>query len=159
MDRRQLLAGATLSALAALFPLSNAFAAEPLKLATPKTIKVGVTAGIAAEVLEQALPIAKERGLNIKIVEFQDYVPPNVALHSHDLDANIYQTVPFIEAQSRDHGYNFAVVGQAFTLPMAFYSKKVKSFKDAPEGATVGIPNDQAMGARALLILDKNGVI
>ena len=159
MDRRQLLAVATLSALAALFPLSNAFAAEPLKLATPKTIKVGVTAGIAAEVLEQALPIAKERGLNIKIVEFQDYVQPNVALHSHDLDANIYQTVPFIEAQSRDHGYNFAVVGQAFTLPMAFYSKKVKSFKDAPEGATVGIPNDQAMGARALLILDKNGVI
>ena len=67
--------------------------------------------------------------------------------------------MPFIEAQSRDHGYNFAVVGQAFTLPMAFYSKKVKSFKDAPEGATVGIPNDQAMGARALLILDKNGVI
>ena len=159
MDRRQLLAGATLSALAALFPLSNAFAAEPLKLATPKTIKVGVTAGIAAEVLEQALPIAKERGLNSKIVEFQDYAQPNVALHSHDLDANIYQTVPFIEAQSRDHGYNFAVVGQAFTLPMAFYSKKVKSFKDAPEGATVGIPNDQAMGARALLILDKNGVI
>lgn len=159
MQRRTLLKTALIaSVLTAISP--TLWANEtPFSLTTPKIITVGVTAGIAGEVLEQVLPIAKERGLTIRIVEFQDYVQPNVALDAHDLDANIFQTVPFIEAQSRDHGYKFAVVGQAFTLPMAFYSKKVKSFDEAPVGATVGIPNDQAMGGRALLILDKNGVI
>ncbi len=159
MQRRILLGGFAASALLSAFP-SFAFADEaPAKLAKPTKIKVGVTAGIAGEVLEQVVPIARERGLEIEIVEFQDYVQPNVALHSHDLDANIFQTRPFIEAQSRDRGYHFAVVGQAFTLPMAFYSKKVKRFEDAPVGSTVGIPNDQAMGGRALLILDKAGII
>lgn len=158
MKRRQLLGTVVSAGILASLPWQGLLAAET-RLDPPKKIKVGVTAGISGEVLEQVLPIAKARGLEIEIVEFQDYVQPNVALHAGDLDANIFQTRPFIEAQSRDHGYHFAVVGQAFTLPMAFYSKKVKRFEDAPKGATVGIPNDQAMGGRALLILDKNGII
>ncbi len=158
MKRRELLGGLALAAFTGSFSPSL-FAQTAARLDKPVKIRVGVTAGIAGEVLEQVLPIARERGLEIEIVEFQDYVQPNVALHSGDLAANIFQTRPFIEAQSRDRGFHFAVVGQAFTLPMAFYSKQVKRFEDAPKGATVGIPNDQAMGGRALLILDKAGII
>ena len=63
-----------------------------------KTLKIGVTAGLHAQILEQVLPIAKKNGLNIKIVEFQDYVQPNAALAAGDLDVNIFQTKPFLDA-------------------------------------------------------------
>lgn len=67
-----------------------------------KTLKIGVTAGLHAQILEQVLPIAKKNGLNIKIVEFQDYVQPNAALAAGDLDVNIFQTKPFLDAANRD---------------------------------------------------------
>ncbi|WP_418866524.1 MetQ/NlpA family ABC transporter substrate-binding protein [Sutterella wadsworthensis] len=64
-----------------------------------------------------------------------------------------------MEQTIKDRGYHLSVAGKGFTLPMAFYSKKVKSFAEAPKGATVGIPNDPAMGGRALFLLEKGGVI
>lgn len=89
-----------------------------------KTLKIGVTAGLHAQILEQVLPIAKKNGLNIKIVEFQDYVQPNAALATGDLDVNIFQTKPFLDAANRDRGYDLVPVGETITFPMAFYSKK-----------------------------------
>lgn len=89
-----------------------------------KTLKIGVTAGLHAQILEQVLPIAKKNGLNIKIVEFQDYVQPNAALAAGDLDVNIFQTKPFLDAANRDRGYDLVPVGETITFPMAFYSKK-----------------------------------
>lgn len=94
-----------------------------------KTLKIGVTAGLHAQILEQVLPIAKKNGLNIKIVEFQDYVQPNAALAAGDLDVNIFQTKPFLDAANRDRGYDLVPVGETITFPMAFYSKKY--FKEA----------------------------
>ena len=152
MHRRQLILGSA----ALLAAGSSAFAAPA---ADPKVLRIGVTAGIAAEVLEQALPFAEKLGLKIKIIEFQDYIRPNAALADGDLEANIFQTIPFFEEQTKAHNWKFTIVAKAFTLPMAFYSKKVKSFAEAPVGAKVGIPNDQAMGGRALLILAANGII
>lgn len=122
-------------------------------------VKIGVTAGPSAEILEAAVPIAKKAGLDVKVIEFQDYIRPNSALNDGDLQANIYQTIPFLETQNRDRGYKHVAVGKAFTLPMAFYSKKIKSFDEAPDGATVGIPNDAAMGGRALVLLAANNII
>ena len=90
-----------------------------------KTLKIGVTAGLHAQILEQVLPIAKKNGLNIKIVEFQDYVQPNAALATGDLDVNIFQTKPFLDAANRDRGYDLVPVGETITFPMAFYSKKI----------------------------------
>lgn len=150
MLRRTFLQSAAAAAALSLAPFAHA---------AEQTVRIGVTAGPAAEILEQVVPLAKKRGVNVKIYEFQDYVQPNAALDAGDLDANIFQTVPYLTAQNQDRGYHLKVVGKAFTLPMAFYSRKVKSFAEAPEGSTVGIPNDPAMGARALLLLEKGGVI
>lgn len=156
MKRRDIALAAALLPFASIFAGSTAFAADAGNL---KKLRVGVTAGPAAEILEQVVPLAKAKGLDIQIFEFQDYIQPNAALDSGDLDANIFQTIPFMEQTIKDRGYHLNVAGKGFTLPMAFYSKKVKSFAEAPKGATVGIPNDPAMGGRALFLLEKGGVI
>lgn len=151
MQRRTFLA-TTLAATFALTSVGPVAAAE-------KTIKVGVTAGVSAEVTEFVAKLAKKRGLNVKVVEFQDYIRPNAALNDGDLDANIYNTKPFLDRQNAERGYHLVIAAKAFTLPMAFYSHKIKNLKDIPDGATVGIPNDQAMGGRALLLLSNSGLI
>ncbi|MBQ8829211.1 MAG: MetQ/NlpA family ABC transporter substrate-binding protein [Burkholderiaceae bacterium] len=124
-----------------------------------QTIKVGVTAGPAAEILEQVIPIAKKKNLEIKLYEFQDYVRPHAALADGELDANVFSTKVWLDAQNHDRGYNLVPVGRAFTLPMAFYSKKFKNFNEVPAGSTVGIPNDRTMVGRALLLLEANNII
>lgn len=152
MQRRNLIAatgGAFL--FGALAPVAQA--------ATQTTLRVGVTAGLHAEILEKVIPFAKARGLNIKVYEFQDYVRPNAALAEGDLDINIFQTKPFLDAACRDRGYKLVPVGETFTFPMAFYSKKVKSLKEVKKGARVGIPNDPSQGGRALLLLASSGLI
>lgn len=152
MQRRNLL-GATLAAALSFTVSIPSFAADKT------TLKVGVTAGVSAEVLEYVAKLAKPEGLTIKVIEFQDYIRPNAALNDGDLDANIYNTKPFLDRQNTERGYHLAIAGKAFTLPMAFYSHKIKNLKDIPDGATVGIPNDQAMGGRALLLLQRSGLI
>lgn len=124
-----------------------------------KTLKIGVTAGLHAQILEQVLPIAKKNGLNIKIVEFQDYVQPNAALATGDLDVNIFQTKPFLDAANRDRGYDLVPVGETITFPMAFYSKKYSNLSDLPNKSTLGIPNDPSQGGRALILLASQGLI
>lgn len=150
MQRRQFLLSAASAA---------ALLAVPAVQAAGTTLKIGVTAGPSAEILEHVLPIAKELGLTIKIYEFQDYIQPNAALDAGDIDANIYCTKPFLDNENKTRGYHLAIAAPAFTLPMAVYSKKIKNLKDLPEGATVGIPNDPAMGARGLILLEQGGLI
>ncbi len=128
-------------------------------LAAQKTIKVGVTAGPAAEIIEQVVPVAKEKGLNVKIYEFQDYVQPHAAVAEGSLDANVYSTQVYLDATNKDRGYDLVAVGRAFTLPMAVYSLKYKNFDEIPDGSTIGIPNDLTMGGRALLLLAANNII
>lgn len=150
MQRRQFLLSAASAA---------ALLAVPAVQAAGTTLKIGVTAGPSAEILEHVLPIAKELGLTINIYEFQDYIQPNAALDAGDIDANIYCTKPFLDNENKTRGYHLAIAAPAFTLPMAVYSKKIKNLKDLPEGATVGIPNDPAMGARGLILLEQGGLI
>ena len=151
MLRRHLISAA---AAAAVFGLAGT-----VQAAGTTTLRVGVTAGLHAEILEQVIPFAKARGLNIKVYEFQDYVRPNAALADGDLDINIFQTKPFLEAACRDRGYKLTPVGETFTFPMAFYSKKIKSWKDLKTGARLGIPNDPSQGGRALVLLATTGLI
>lgn len=124
-----------------------------------ETIKVGVTAGLHAEILEVAKKVAAKDGLDIKIVEFSDYIQPNAALEDKSLDANSYQHLPFLEVQKKNRGYKFTNVANTITIPMVIYSHKIKSLKDLPQGATVGIPNDPTNGGRSLLILQEKGVL
>lgn len=124
-----------------------------------KPFKVGVTAGPHAQILEAVKKYAETQGFKIQIVEFTDYVQPNAALASGDLDSNVFQHKPFLDASIRDRGYKLAVAGDAVLMQFGAYSKKVKHLKDLPNGAKVGIPNDPSNGARGLLLLQDQGLI
>lgn len=147
INRRSLLAVAALLALP--------FAAQ----AQDKPIRVGVTAGPHAEILEVVKKVAERDGLKLQIVEFSDYVQPNAALNAGDLDANSYQHLPYLEAQVKDRGYKIVNIGYTVNFPMGVYSKKVKNLADLPNGARVGIPNDPTNGGRGLLLLESAGLI
>jgi D-methionine transport system substrate-binding protein len=127
--------------------------------AQDKPIKIGVTAGPHAQIMEVVKKVAEKDGLKIQVVEFNDYIQPNAALAAGDLDANSYQHLPYLEAQIKDRGYKFANVGYTITFPMGVYSQKVKSLNALKEGARVGIPNDPTNGGRSLLILQAQGLI
>lgn len=145
MTLRSLLAGAALALIA------TAAGAE--------TIKVGVTPGPHAQILEAVKPIAAKQGLDIQIVEFSDYVVPNEALNSGELQANSFQHQPYLDNQVTDRGYKLVSVGQTVNFPIGIYSTKYKSLDDLPAGASVGIPNDPTNGGRVLLLLRDKGYI
>lgn len=138
------------AAIAALFSAGAALAED---------IKVGVTAGEHAQIMEKVKEIAAKKGLNIDIVEFSDYVVPNQALADGDLNANSFQHQPYLDNQIADRGFDIVSVGTTITTPMGVYSKKVKSLDELQDGATVAIPNDPTNGGRALLVLASKGLI
>ena len=122
-------------------------------------VRVGVTAGPHAQIAEVAKKVAARDGLTLQIVEFQDYVQPNAALDSGDLQANSYQHLPFLQSQIQSRGYKLSAVGNTVTFPMGFYSHKFKSLGELPDGAQVGIQNDPSNSGRALALLQKYGVV
>jgi D-methionine transport system substrate-binding protein len=122
-------------------------------------IKVGVTPGEHAQIMEKVKEVAAQKGLNIEILEFSDYVVPNQALADGDLNANSFQHQPYLDNQIADRGFDLVSVGKTITTPMGVYSKKVKSLGELADGATVAIPNDPTNGGRALLVLVKEGLI
>jgi len=127
--------------------------------ALAEDIKVGVTPGEHAQIMEKVKEVAAKKGLNIEILEFSDYVVPNQALADGDLNANSFQHQPYLDNQIADRGFDLVAIGKTITTPMGVYSKKVKNLGELAEGATVGIPNDPTNGGRALLILAKEGLI
>ncbi|WP_033368332.1 MetQ/NlpA family ABC transporter substrate-binding protein [Propionispira raffinosivorans] len=122
-------------------------------------ITIGVTPGPHAEIMEEVKKVAAKEGLDIKIVEFSDYIQPNVALSNGEIDANSYQHQPFLDSQIADRGYKIESIAKTVIFPMAVYSKKLKSLSEIPDGAIVSIPNDPTNGGRALLILEKAGLL
>ncbi len=122
-------------------------------------IKVGVTAGPHAQIMEHVKQVAAKDGLKIQIVEFSDYVQPNAALASGDLNANSYQHGPYLDAQVKDRGYKLVKLANTVNFPIGLYSKKVKKLADLPKGAKFGIPNDPTNGGRVLLLLQDQGLI
>ena len=92
-------------------------------------------------------------GLKVKLVEFSDFIQPNAALDAKELDLNIYQHKPFLDAQNKARGYHLVPVATAVVQQMGIYSKRVSKLDDLQPGAKVAIPNDPTNGARALLVL------
>ncbi|MBN3722816.1 MetQ/NlpA family lipoprotein [Burkholderia sp. Ac-20379] len=135
------------------------FAAASAAWADGAPLKIGTMSGPDAQIWNEVAKVAGHDGLQIKVIEFNDYVQPNAALDSGDLDANGFQHQPFLDSQIKQRGYKIVSVGLTYTAPMGFYSKKLKSLKDLPDGAKVGIQNDPSNGNRALLLLQKYGVI
>lgn len=122
--------------------------------------KVGAMAGPEAELVAIAAKVAAEKsGLAVKVVEFTDYVSPNEALAGKNLDANAFQTVPYLEEFQKNRGAKLAIAGKTFLYPIGVYSKKHKVIADLPQGATVSIPNDPSNEGRALLVLEQAGVV
>jgi D-methionine transport system substrate-binding protein len=127
--------------------------------ASAEDIKVGVTPGEHAQIMEKVAEIAKTKGLNIEILEFSDYVVPNQALADGDIQANSFQHQPYLDNQIADRKFDLVSVAKTITTPMGVYSKKVKSLDELKDGATVAIPNDPTNGGRALLVLASKGLI
>ena len=134
-------------------------AASTFSVQAQDVIKVGVTAGPHAQIMEQVKQVAEKDGLKIQIVEFSDYVQPNAALSSGDLQANSYQHQPYLDAQIKDRGYKIVKVANTVNFPIGLYSKKVKTLQELKSGAKFGIPNDPTNGGRVLLLLQDQGLI
>jgi D-methionine transport system substrate-binding protein len=134
----------------------TAAAATPLRA---ETIKVGVTAGPHAQIMEAVKPIAAKNGLDIQIVEFSDYVVPNAALEAGDLQANSFQHQPYLDNQKADRGYKIETAALTVNFPIGIYSKKYKSWDAVPQGGALSIPNDPTNGGRVLLLLRDKGAL
>lgn len=124
-----------------------------------KILKVGVTAGPHAEIMDVVKKIAKKDGLTIEIVEFNDYIQPNVALSQGDIDVNSFQHKPYLDNIIKDRNYDIVSVANTVIFPMGIYSNKLKNTADLQTEAIVAIPNDPTNGARALLLLEKSGLV
>lgn len=123
-------------------------------------IKVGTISGPETELMEVAKRVAEKKyDLDIKIVPFTDYTMPNAALSDGSIDANMFQTIPYFDADINARHYRLSIIGKTFIYPMAIYSKKISNIKDTPKDAIVAVPNDPSNEARALLLLQKAGLI
>ena len=120
---------------------------------TEKPFKVGVTAGPHAEILDNVKKLAVKQGLAVDVVEFNDYIQPNVALFQGELDLNSMQHKPYLDNTVKDRKYDLVEVAKSVNFPMAAYSNKIKKGQPIPDGSTIGIPNDPTNGGRALLLL------
>ncbi|WP_423198627.1 Lipoprotein [Cupriavidus sp. H19C3] len=127
--------------------------------AQEQTIRVGTVSGPDAEVWQVVQKVARRNGLNVKVVEFNDYVQPNAALDAGDLDANSFQHQPYLDSQIRQRGYKMVSVGYTYISPLGMYAARLKSPRDLPQGAKVAVPNDPSNENRALLLLAAQGVI
>ena len=127
--------------------------------ALAETLKVGVTPGEHAQIMEQVKGIAAKKGLDLDVIEFSDYVVPTQALNDGELNANSFQHQPYLDNQVADRGFKIVSVGTTITTPMGVYSSKIKSLDELKDGATVAIPNDPTNGGRALLVLASKGLI
>ena len=132
---------------------------EPAADESGVTLKIGASPTPHAEILAAAKDELAAKGINLEIVEFTDYVQPNLALDTGDLVANYFQHGPYLETFNAEHGTDLVSIGQVHFEPMAIYAGTVTDLSAIPEGTKVGIPNDGTNGGRALLLLEANGLI
>lgn len=134
-------------------------AAEKKAEVPEATIKVGATAVPHAEILNFVKDKLAKDGVIMKVIEFSDYVKPNLALNDKELDANFFQHKPYLDSFTSEHKLNLVSAGNVHIEPMGVYSKKIKDIKAVPNGAKIAIPNDPSNGGRALAILEKAGLL
>ena len=123
------------------------------------TLKIGATPTPHAEILTAAQEELAALGVTLEIVEFTDYVQPNLATDSGDLDANFFQYTPYLDQFNVDQGTELVSIGTVHYEPMGIFAGTAKSLDEITEGAKIGIPNDGTNGGRALLLLEANGLI
>jgi len=124
-----------------------------------KAVKIGATSVPHAEILEFAKPLLKKEGIEIDIVEFNDYVQPNIQLADKQLAANFFQHIPYLEDFSAERNLDLTWIAKIHIEPMGIYPGKVKKLDDLKNGDQVGIPNDVTNAGRALALLERAGLI
>ncbi|ETF05524.1 MetQ/NlpA family ABC transporter substrate-binding protein [Pseudomonas atacamensis] len=139
--------------------LIAAFAAVAAFSAHAETLTVAATPVPHAEILEFVKPALAKEGVDLKVKVFTDYIQPNVQVAEKRLDANFFQHQPYLDEFNKAKGTSLVAVTGVHLEPLGAYSSKLKDLKDLPGGANVVIPNDATNGGRALLLLDKAGVI
>ena len=122
-------------------------------------IKVAASATPHAEILEQAKPLLAEQGYDLQVTVFNDYVQPNEVVESGDFDANYFQHIPYLESFNEEKGTHLVNAGGIHYEPFGIYPGTKKSLDDLAEGDTIAVPNDTTNEARALLLLQDNGII
>ena len=142
---------------------SIAAATLTLALAVPAaaegTIKVAASPTPHAEILEAAKSILADEGWDLEVTEFEDYVQPNLVVESGDFDANYFQHVPYLESFNEEKGTHLVDAGDIHYEPFGIYPGTKKSLDELEDGDTIAVPNDTTNEARALLLLQDNGVL
>lgn len=162
MKKKVLSAVLAVSLLATLFTGCGAKgkdSAKSDKSSDDTTIKVGACVTPHAEILEAIKDDLKEQGYDLEVVTYNDYVLPNTALESGELDANYFQHKPYLEDFNKENGTHIVGVAAVHFEPMAIYAGKTASLDEVKDGAIVAIPNDTTNEARALLLLEAQGLI
>ena len=122
-------------------------------------IKVAASATPHAEILEQAKPILAEEGYDLQVTVFDDYVQPNEVVESGDFDANYFQHIPYLNSFNEEKGTHLVEVGKIHYEPFGIYPGTKSSLDDIADGDVIAVPNDTTNEARALLLLQDNGII
>lgn len=123
------------------------------------TIKVGASSVPHAEILEEAKPLLEEKGINLEIEPYEDYVLPNDDLASGELDANYFQHIPYLEQTVADTGYDLTHIGGIHIEPMGVYSKGIEDVDSIPEGTEVILSNSVSDHGRILGLFQSEGLI
>lgn len=156
MKNRKLLAG-TLATVLALGTLAGN--AVLVSAEDDKTITVAASATPHAEILEQAAPLLEEEGWKLDVTVFEDYVQPNLVVDSGDFDANYFQHIPYLDDFNEEHGTSLVNAGGIHYEPFGIYPGTKEDLSELEEGDVIAVPNDTTNEARALLLLQDNGVI
>lgn len=124
-----------------------------------KTIKIAASATPHAEILEKAKPLLEKKGYKLEIKVFDDYVQPNQVVESGEFDANYFQHIPYLESFNKEKGTHLVNAGGIHYEPFGIYPGKKKSLDDIAKGDSIAVPNDTTNEARALQLLQDNGII
>ncbi|TGN21114.1 MetQ/NlpA family ABC transporter substrate-binding protein [Leptospira idonii] len=152
----------SLTLLFLLFALASVFCGgktSPLP-GDRKNLKIGICPGPYGDMIQKAiLPSLSKKGYTVEIVTFSDYIQPNLALSNRDIDANLFQHVPYLVKFSKDKGLKLNVVINIPTAPMTVFGGKTKDPKDLPNNASIALPNDPTNQIRALKLFQELGFI
>lgn len=133
--------------------------AEGGEAAETVTLKVAASPTPHAEILAQVVDVLAEQGIDLQITEYGDYVIPNTAVEEGDEDANFFQHTPYLDQFNEENGTHLVSVAKIHYEPMGIYAGKTASLEELPDGAVIAVPNDVTNEARALLLLEAQGLI
>jgi D-methionine transport system substrate-binding protein len=135
--------------------------AGSLPVSAAQVLKVAASAIPHAQILEFIKPQLRDKGIDLQVKVFTDYIQPNLQVEERQLDANFFQHQPYLDAFNREHGTHIVAVPNSavHVEPFGAYSHKIKQVAQLREGARIAVPNDPSNGARSLLLLQKQGLI